>query len=138
MSKIGELKLPDINFKYDITLEIPCFVAHDIAKIAMARFSKDNVQVVPTFHTTLWDGSEKDAVAYYGNESEEHVLVEISHSWIDPHFLWFWLWLPDVKKRREYPGLLRSVRLHRSGGSLSPCSRAYSYASFNRDIQIVN
>jgi hypothetical protein len=29
--------------------------------------------------------------------------VEICHHYIDPHFLWFWLWLPEVKEPREYP-----------------------------------
>lgn len=101
--EIGKLKLPDINFKYDTTLEVPCFAAHDIAKIAMASFNQDNVKHVPIFHTTLNDGSEKDLVAHYGSKSGEHILVEISHSYIDPHFLWFWLWWPDVKRQIKYP-----------------------------------
>jgi hypothetical protein len=104
-SRLGELELRDINFHYDTILKVPSFVAHDTAKIAMARFRKDNVKYVPLSHATMWDGSEEDQVAYYGSEGGEHVLVEISYRYIDPHFLWFWLWLPDFKKKRIFDHL---------------------------------
>jgi hypothetical protein len=103
LTSIRKLNLPNIKFQYDTTLEIPCFAAHDIAKIALARFSRDNVKHVPISHATFNDGSEKDLDAHYGSESGEHILVEVSHAWIDPHFLWFWLWWPDIKKQIEYP-----------------------------------
>jgi hypothetical protein len=101
-SRLGELELGDINFRYDTILKVPSFVAHDTAKIAMARFRQDDVKYIPLVHATMWDGSEEDQVAYYGSGGGEHVLVEISYRYIDPHFFWFWLWLPDYKKEGSY------------------------------------
>jgi hypothetical protein len=103
-SRPGKLDLPDIKFQYDTILKVPCFVAYDIAKNAMAHFRKDNVKYVPLVHYTMWNGSEEELVAYYGSEEGEHVLVTISCRYIDPHFLWFWLWLPDIDKRKKARG----------------------------------
>lgn len=98
----SELKLPNITFKYDNTVEVGFSATCKIQEIAMARFHEENVRI-GQIHVTFWDGSEGYRFAYYGNEGQEHVLVEISDRWIDPHFLNFWLWLPDSRKRRQYP-----------------------------------
>jgi hypothetical protein len=102
-SVVGELDLPNLSFRYDTTIEVYFFAACDIAEIAMARFHKENVKHVPMRHITFSDGSEGYVWIHYGSENGEHVLIEFFDHWIDPHFLSFWLWLPDSRKRRDYP-----------------------------------
>jgi hypothetical protein len=92
----------DVNFQYEITLQVFATAAYEFASAATARFNEANIKILPIGHMTFSDGSESDSWVRYASEGEEQVLVEIYHQWIDLYFLSFWLDEPDRGEREKY------------------------------------
>jgi hypothetical protein len=102
ISGTNNLEVENIDFKYNINLDLSIKTSKELVRSILLYFKQDTTKVmpIPINHVTWSDGSESDLWGYSGSFGSEKVVLAISHKWIDPHFLTFWLWLPD---RHRYP-----------------------------------
>lgn len=104
ISWINKIDIPHIDFDFGIDMEL---FSHEmkllVSKIVDNIDAKAVINGLPVCHLSLKDGSEKDLYVYFLNSDHFSVLLEISHHYIDNHFLWHNLWKLDEPLNHSYP-----------------------------------
>lgn len=96
--------VPAIDFEYNKRLDFFGENSWKIAKAIAAAFpNKAAHEPIAVCHATFKDGSEQDLWAHFATHDDAVLLVEVSHSYIDQHFVNFRLWDTDQGGAHEYP-----------------------------------
>ena len=96
--------MPAIDLEYDRRLDLFSQDAWRVAKKLAAGFPNEAARrSIPVCHATYLDGSEQDLWAHFALQDQAFLLIEVSHSYIDHHFVSFKLWDTDQGAEREYP-----------------------------------
>jgi hypothetical protein len=97
-------EVPEVNFEYNRRLDLFAGDAWKIAKGVAAGFpNKAARKPIPVCHATFHDGSEQDLWAHLATYGDAVLLLEVSHSYIDQHFVNFKLWDTDQGGTHDYP-----------------------------------
>jgi len=92
------------RFDYETRLDLFCQQIWDIKdNILNATHAGDATKPIPICHITYANGSEQDLYAHLVQTDDFVVFLEVSHSYIDQHFLSFQLWATDQKETPKYP-----------------------------------
>lgn len=101
---INRVDLPKLAFDYQTRLDLFSSEIWDIAKrIMRATRAPCGKKAIPICHVTLANGSEQDLYVHLVQQDDRIVFLEVSHSYLDHHFLPFQLWATDKNQARNYP-----------------------------------
>jgi hypothetical protein len=103
VSWIRRIDVPRLEFERALKLELFSSEIREISRRILAVAGAGLADVVPICHLTLKDGSEQDLYAYFVQRDGIVLFLEISHSYVDQHFLQFQLWGSDRDRLRGYP-----------------------------------
>jgi hypothetical protein len=104
LSRINKVQIPKVTFDYEARLELFSSEIWDIAeRIIKATGARHGTEAIPICHATLANGSEQDLYVHLFKHGDALVYLEVSHCYVDQHFLHFQLLATDGDKAREYP-----------------------------------
>jgi hypothetical protein len=93
-----------VAFDHEARLELFAQEIWDTAKrILRATGAENTTDSVPICHVTLANGSEQDLYVHLVQHGNAVVFLEVSHSYVDQHFLRAQLWDTDRGKSGNYP-----------------------------------
>ena len=104
VSLLRHVDVPHMDFEHAIRLDLFSSEIWEISRrILVAGGAHFGAKSVPICHVTLKDGSEQDLYAHYVKRDGMVLFLEISHSYVDQHFLQLQLWESDRNRLRGYP-----------------------------------
>jgi hypothetical protein len=104
VSWLNKVDLPKVPFDYEERLELFAQETWDTAKrILEATGAQKGLEAVPICHMTLANGSEQNLYVHLVQDRDIVVFLEVSHCYVDQHFLQMQLWSTDRNKARDYP-----------------------------------
>ncbi len=103
---VSWINRPDVPDRFDneTRLDLFCQEIWDIKdNLLNATQAGEAAKPIPVCHITYGNGSEQDLYAHVVQKDDFAVFLEVSHSYIDQHFLSIQLWATDQKQAPTYP-----------------------------------
>jgi hypothetical protein len=103
ISWIDRVPAGGLVFETNLMYDLMTSDSRRIIKNIVTNFpNKEALNPIPVCHVTYKNGSERNLYTYFANHGDAVLLVEISHSYIDHHFIYFMLWETDDSTQHKY------------------------------------
>jgi hypothetical protein len=104
INSLNELPCKGMVFEFNARYDLMTSDSWNLAKKIAASFPNEEAKnSIPICHVTYKNGSEQDLYSHFAVFGESILLIEVSHSYIDNHFIDFKLRETDDSMIPQYP-----------------------------------